>query len=111
MLGDRGEKGILDLAAEEIFTYVSNHPERDFLIRVSFVEIYNEEVRDLISDAADTTVTIREDPMKGVYNSAVEVMLNDYASLQKVVKKGVSKRATAQTNMNDTSSRSHTVFQ
>jgi hypothetical protein len=78
------------MAAEDIFTFISNNPNRDFLLRASFVEIYNENIRDLLSDASDATVAIREDPRKGVYCEAVEVMIADFESILKAMKRGMS---------------------
>ena len=64
---NNNNKGILEMAAEDIFTLITKEINRDFLLRVSFVEIYNENIRDLLSDATDTTVNIREDPRKGIH--------------------------------------------
>lgn len=88
MLGSGGERGVLELAAEDIFRLMSENSERDFIIRVSFVEIYNENIRDLLSDAADASVSIREDPRKGVYCEATEINIGDYDSIIRAMKKG-----------------------
>ena len=88
MLGGGDQRGVLEMAAEDIFNQISESTSRDFLLRVSFVEIYNETIRDLLSDAADTTVTIREDPKKGVYCDAMEVIITDYESIIKALRKG-----------------------
>lgn len=110
MLGGGDEKGVVYLAAEDIFKYISSHGNRDFLLRASFVEIYNENIRDLLSDTPDATVAIREDPRKGVYCEAVECVITDFDSILKLLKKGISRRVVEATAMNDTSSRSHTIF-
>lgn len=88
MLGGGDRQGVLEMAANDIFNYIANTPDRDFLLRVSFVEIYNENIRDLLSDAADTTVNIREDPRKGVYCEAMEFMIPDYESIIASMRKG-----------------------
>ena len=84
------ERGILELAAEDLFNLMAECEERDFLLRVSFVEIYNETIRDLLSDASlgDATVAIREDPRKGVYCEAMEVIITDYESIIRTLRKG-----------------------
>lgn len=84
MLGGGDQRGILDMAAEDIFRQIAECGTRDFLLRVSFVEIYNETIRDLLSHDVDGTVAIREDPKKGVYCDAVEAPIEDYDSIIKV---------------------------
>lgn len=110
MLGGGEEKGVVYQAAEDIFSYIANNPNRDFLLRASFVEIYNENIRDLLSENPDATVSIREDPRKGVYCEAVEFVITDFDSILKLLKKGIARRVVEATAMNDTSSRSHTIF-
>ncbi len=91
MLGSGGNnRGILEMAAEEIFGQIGELSNRDFILRVSFVEIYNENIRDLLSDAVDASVAIREDPRKGVYCEANEILITDYESILKALKKGKS---------------------
>ena len=89
MLGGPGQPGILEMATEEIFNLISENPNRMYLMRVSFVEIYNEIIRDLLSYAADNAVMIREDPRKGVYCEASETQISDFESVIKCLKKGL----------------------
>lgn len=110
MLGGGDEKGVLNLAAEAIFRSIANTPTRDFLLRASFLEIYNENLRDLLGENPDGTVQIREDPRRGVYCEATEVVITDFDSIVKLLKKGISRRVVEATAMNDTSSRSHSIF-
>ena len=71
MLGGGDQRGVLEMAAEDIFRQISESTTRDFLLRVSFVEIYNEAIRDLLSNDVDASVSIREDPKKVLINLAI----------------------------------------
>lgn len=113
MLGSGGveHRGVLELSAEDIFGLISQTDQRDFLIRVSFVEIYNEKIFDLLTDAIELpNVIIREDPRKGVYCETTEIVINDYDSIIRALRKGTSRRHVAETLMNEKSSRSHSIF-
>lgn len=90
MIGGGNQRGVLDLAAEDIFNQVASTPDRDFILRISFIEVYNENIRDLLSDSGDGTVTIREDPRRGVYCEALEVVITDFDSIIRCLKKGMS---------------------
>lgn len=113
MLGDEksNQRGVLEMAAEDIFTNIARAPDRDFLIRVSFVEIYNEKIFDLLSDSIEPPmVNIREDPRKGVYCETTEVIITSHEDILKSLRKGTARRHVAETLMNEKSSRSHTIF-
>jgi centromeric protein E len=113
MLGDdrSRERGVLEMAAEDIFRNIARAPDRDFLIRVSFVEIYNEKIFDLLSDQSEPPlVNIREDPRKGVYCEATDMGISSYDDILRATRKGTNRRHVAETLMNEKSSRSHTIF-
>ena len=105
--------GIVHMAAQDIFNHIEKEPERDFLVRVSFIEIYNEEVRDLLvsgGEGADSTLTVREDPRRGVFVNSNETIVTGLDSLLSVLFAGEKNRSVAATGMNERSSRSHTIF-
>ena len=101
--------GIVHMAAKDIFSQIQNEPDRIFLVRASFLEIYNEEVRDLLSNSKET-LPIREDPRRGVFVQSNEEIVTDFQSLLKILFQGEKSRQFASTEMNARSSRSHTIF-
>ena len=108
--GSAGQAGgIVHMAASDIFEHIQAHPERMFLVRASFLEIYNEEVRDLLS-TEQKVLQIREDPRRGVFVQSHEEYVTNYESLLQVLFTGEKSRAFASTAMNERSSRSHTIF-
>jgi centromeric protein E len=107
--GSHSEGGIVHMAAKDIFSQINSQRERIFLVRASFLEIYNEEVRDLLSDS-NQTLQVREDPRRGVFVQSVEDIVTNFESLLKILFHGEKSRQIAATSMNERSSRSHTIF-
>lgn len=107
--GSEGEGGIVHMAAKDIFMQIAKQSNRMFLVRVSFLEIYNEEVRDLLADS-NQTLQIREDPRRGVFVQSVEEIVTDFETLLPILIRGDKSRTFAATGMNERSSRSHTIL-
>ena len=107
--GMGGEGGIVHMAANDIFSQITKKQNRNFLVRVSFLEIYNEEVRDLLGDTTQT-LHIREDPRRGVFVQSQEEIVTDFDGLLKILVHGDKSRTFASTGMNERSSRSHTIL-
>lgn len=108
-----GQQGVMHLAAEQIFAMIEQRPDFDFLLRCSYIEVYNEALRDLLgsSDKSGKAIQLREDPHKGVYvDGASEEIVTDAAGIVALLAKGESARSVGSTAMNERSSRSHTVF-
>ncbi|OGM39916.1 kinesin family protein, partial [Aspergillus bombycis] len=93
-----------------IFAYVARY---QLHVRVSYFEVYNEHVRDLLVPRTDPPhyLRIRESPSEGPYvKDLTEATVKNFAELMKYMRKGDVSRTVASTKMNDTSSRSHAVF-
>ena len=104
-------KGIIPNAFSHIFGFIKTEGEsKKFLVRCSFVEIYNEEVRDLLVNN-NQKLDIREDKKKGTYvKDLTYVTLKDTEDIQRCLDKGNKNRHVGATSMNDQSSRSHSLF-
>ena len=111
IVDDPNLKGIVPNAFSHIFGYIKTEGEsKRFLVRCSFVEIYNEEVRDLLGDNSKK-LDIRENPKKGTFIKDLNyVTIKDTDDTEKCLNKGNKNRHVGHTSMNDQSSRSHSLF-
>lgn len=102
--------GIIPRAAKHIFDAIANsNEEREFSIRASFLEIYREQLRDLLSPSA-TKLAIREDKKRIWVEGLSEEYVSCADDVLDLIQSGEKLRATASTKMNETSSRSHSVM-
>ena len=106
-------RGLMPRAFEHIFDFFERQKEEQglsFLVRCSYLEIYNETITDLL-DSSNASLHIREDIKKGVY---VEGLMEEVASstrdMVEVIRRGASNRHVGCTSMNKESSRSHSVL-
>ncbi|KAK3231740.1 hypothetical protein Dsin_003621 [Dipteronia sinensis] len=102
--------GITECAVEDIYDYIERHKEREFLLKFSAMEIYNEAVRDLLS--TDTTpLRLLDDPERGtVVEKLTEEILEDWSHLKELLSICESQRQIGETSLNETSSRSHQIL-
>ncbi|KAI3471517.1 hypothetical protein Pfo_028167 [Paulownia fortunei] len=109
MHGDQRSPGIIPLAVKDAFSIIQETPSREFLLRVSYLEIYNEVVNDLLNPAGQN-LRIREDA-QGIFVEGVkeEVVLSPAHALS-LIAAGEEHRHVGSTNFNIQSSRSHTIF-
>ncbi|KAG8454140.1 hypothetical protein GDO86_000690, partial [Hymenochirus boettgeri] len=112
MTGTPNSLGIIPEAIQEVFKIIQEIPNREFLLRVSYMEIYNETVKDLLcDDRKKKPLEIREDINRNVYVADLTeelVMVPEH--VLKWIKKGEENRHYGETKMNNHSSRSHTIF-
>lgn len=93
---------------EEVRRREANNPDSTYKIQVQFLEIYGEDIRDLLDQTKTSNVTIRETREDGVFVSgAREELVSSYEQMMKSLEDGTRHRTTASTRMNQTSSRSH----
>ena len=106
-----GAPGLMHLAADHIFSVIEARSDTDFLLRVSYLEVYNEQLRDLLAEDGTGEVHIREHPETGVYvEGAQETVVTQPHDMAEALVQGEKRRAVGSTAMNERSSRSHTVF-
>jgi centromeric protein E len=119
MMGTDSSPGIISLSVQRIFELMELYSaQRDFLIRVSYLELYNEVCSDLIvagaaNGAAKQAPQLRilEDAARGiVVHGLSEEIVTSAEQLMQIVAVGQERRHVAATNMNDQSSRSHTML-
>lgn len=102
-------KGIMPRAFETIFSLLNSDTERQFLVRVSYLEIYQEEIRDLMSKKLQRLEL--KDKDTGVYVKDLSTfVVKTPADMTKIFEEGTLQRVTGATMMNEHSSRSHSVF-
>ena len=111
------EEGIIFKACDYLFEKIqmfkneNNDNNINYYIKISYIEIYNEIVKDLINENS-TSLIIVEDPQKGVIcPNAKEIIINDSIELKKIINESNKRRTMASTNQNQFSSRSHAILQ
>ncbi|CAE6469412.1 unnamed protein product [Rhizoctonia solani] len=110
--GSEDQPGIIPRAMRDVFGYIKKHPDREFLLRASYLEIYNEQIYDLLAPPTSATNTVT---LQGVGNNVYlagvrEEPITSFKSVKEVLERGDAGRRTASTDWNERSSRSHSVF-
>ncbi|KQS70557.1 uncharacterized protein Dere_GG10315, isoform C [Drosophila erecta] len=109
MMGDDQNPGVMVLAAKEIFQQISSDKERDFLLRVGYIEIYNEKIYDLLNKK-NQDLKIHESGNGIVNVNCEECIITSEGDLLRLLCMGNKERTVGETNMNERSSRSHAIF-
>ncbi|SGY81960.1 BQ5605_C009g05537 [Microbotryum silenes-dioicae] len=109
--GNAANPGIIPQAVSEIFAYIRDHPDQEFLLRVSYLEIYNETLKDLLAPETGP-LKVRQDEKKRFFVHPLrEEVVTGEAQVAALLRRGEKNRHTGQTDFNERSSRSHSVFQ
>ncbi|KAH1096984.1 hypothetical protein J1N35_013905 [Gossypium stocksii] len=110
MNGSSNDPGIIHRAVNNIFQKINMISDREFLIRVSYMEIYNEEINDLFA-VENQKLQIHENVERGIFVAGLrEEIVNNAEQVMKLLESGEVNRHFGETNMNARSSRSHTIF-
>ncbi|KAG1152332.1 hypothetical protein G6F38_000607 [Rhizopus arrhizus] len=110
-INDKNTKGITPRIIEQVFTRINDAPSNiKFTVKVSYMEIYMERVRDLFNPSNDN-LTVYEDKTQGVYvNGLYEICVANRNEAYQVIKMGSSNQAIAYTNINTKNSHSHSIM-
>eukprot|EP00118_Oscarella_pearsei_P004579 m.19835 g.19835 ORF g.19835 m.19835 type:complete len:994 (+) comp27912_c0_seq2:104-3085(+) len=118
MMGNQGDLGLIPRICNGLYDYIAEHQKdgSSFRTEVSYMEIYNERVRDLLRakkavGKSDHSLRVREHPKTGPYVEGLsQHLVGDYSGIEALMERGNETRTTAATSMNDVSSRSHAIF-
>ncbi|KAL5970278.1 Kinesin-II 95 kDa subunit [Taenia solium] len=104
-------RGLMPNSFNHIFSYINGSKSTQFLVRASYLEIYKEEIRDLLRKDSTKQLKIKETPDRGVYIADLSTVLTrNIKEIEKLMSIGHSNRSVGATNMNEQSSRSHAIF-
>lgn len=114
MMGYGEEAGVIPRICEDMFRRITE-TQKDinlkYTVEVSYLEIYNERVRDLLNPATKGNLKVREHPSTGPYvEDLAKLVVRSFQEIQHLMDEGNKARTVAATSMNETSSRSHAVF-
>ncbi|XP_075339095.1 uncharacterized protein kif16bb [Odontesthes bonariensis] len=117
MMGDKEDKGLIPRICEGLFLEISQRGKSEtvsFHTEVSYLEIYNERVQDLLKRSPSTDgggLKVREHPKDGPYvESLSRHVVHSHSDMEDLIILGNANRTIASTGMNDFSSRSHAIF-
>nr|KAF6444070.1 kinesin family member 17 [Molossus molossus] len=105
------QRGIIPRAFEHVFESVQCAENTKFLVQASYLEIYNEDVRDLLGADTKQKLELKEHPEKGVYVKGLSThTVYSVAQCERILETGWKSRSVGYTLMNKNSSRSHSIF-
>ena len=108
---DEKLKGIIPRAFAHIFGKIESTENKNYLIRCSYIEIYNEEIHDLIGPDVKAKHELKEHPETGVYIKGLTMhIVKSIPEIERLMNMGSKNRSVGETAMNKDSSRSHSIF-
>ena len=114
MVGDYKDpdiKGIIPRTFDHVIAAIHTSEDRQYVIRASFIEIYNEDIMDLLEEKKGFKKDLKENPTQGVFiKDLKKVAVRSVDEMFKILDLGNTHRSVSATKMNATSSRSHALF-
>lgn len=114
MMGYRQDVGVIPRICQDMFERITELQKDKMIsctVEVSYLEIYNERVRDLLNPSTKGNLKVREHPSTGPYvEDLAKLVVRSFQEIDNLMDEGNKARTVAATNMNETSSRSHAVF-
>ncbi|KAG9268501.1 kinesin family member 3Cb [Astyanax mexicanus] len=108
---DPERRGVIPNSFQHIFTHISRSQNQQYLVRVSYLEIYQDEIRDLVCKDNNKKLELKENPELGVYVKGLSsVVTKNIKEIEHVMNLGNQSRSVGFTKMNERSSRSHAIF-
>lgn len=112
LTGSPQSPGIIPLSISDLFAGIRSTPDREFLLRASYLELYNETIIDLLSPEVGRELSLSEGKKKGeiVINGLTEMAVRTEEEVRRLLRLGEDRRKVGGTDWNARSSRSHCVF-
>lgn len=108
---DHERRGVIPRSFEHIFNHIGRSENMQYLVRASYLEIYQEEIRDLLQPDQSLRFELKEKPDTGVFVKDLSTSVCKSAvEIQQLMNTGNQNRTIGATNMNEHSSRSHAIF-
>eukprot|EP00092_Neocalanus_flemingeri_P002888 GFUD01003089.1.p1 GENE.GFUD01003089.1~~GFUD01003089.1.p1 ORF type:complete len:776 (-),score=221.90 GFUD01003089.1:576-2903(-) len=105
------QRGVIPNSFEHIFSHIQKSENQQYLVRASYLEIYMEDVRDLLSKDQTKSLDLKERPDTGVYvKDLSSFVCKSISEIEHVMSVGNQNRSVGRTEMNEHSSRSHAIF-
>ncbi|EUD67358.1 hypothetical protein C922_02064 [Plasmodium inui San Antonio 1] len=111
MLDDKNQNGIVQLSLLELFTIIKEKKYEKAKVLMSFLEVYNETIRDLLGKEKNKPLEVQEDAAEVRVSNLCEVHVESYEQAMILINEGVKNRKMSPTRANKVSSRSHAILQ
>ena len=110
LMGDAAHPGVIPLSVKGIFELIAQDTTHEFLVRVSYIELYNEELKDLLKPDGPKLKVVDDKKLGPRVVGLHDVVVTEHNQVDELLVEGEKHRSYGYTDMNATSSRSHVIF-